>query len=143
VGYRWFARHHPSAVTFPFGFGLTFAHFQFSGFRLTRGSDNEFAAHVTVRNTSGRRGVAVPEFYEMSIDGNEVFRLVGFDRVLLAPGERKRVRVVLNRYVLGNFDDARQKWRIPSGTLEIAMGQSAENLLLKASIRTTGQLLGP
>jgi beta-glucosidase len=143
VGYRWFAGHPSDPVEFPFGFGLSYTQFRFSDLKLTRASDGDITAHVTVRNVGSRPGVAVAEFYETSVGGVSTRRLAGFARVLLAPGQIKEATSALNERVLANFDEARHEWRIPGGTLEVAVGDSAINLLGRASMRMKYRDLGP
>lgn len=142
VGYRWFADHPSDPVEFPFGFGLTYTRFQFSGLRLDRDKEGDIAAHVTVRNVGGRPGVAVAEFYETWVGGNPTRRLAGFARVSLAPGQSREVVVRLDERVLGNYDAARQEWRIPAGPMEVAVGDSASDLLGRATLRMQGRVLG-
>lgn len=135
VGYRWFADHPGDPVVFPFGFGLTYTRFQFSGLTLAHDKEGDIVAHVTVRNIGRRPGVAVAEFYETSVGKVSTRRLAGFARVPLDPGQSREVAARLDQRVLANYDAARQEWRIPAGTLEVAVGDSAIDLLGKASMR--------
>ena len=143
VPYRWFALRPSDPVEFPFGFGLTYTRFQFSGLKLTRGGGGALTADAVVRNVGGRPGVAVAEFYATSLGGIPTRRLVGFARVSLAPGQSREVTTTLDERVLANFEDARSRWRVPAGTLTIAMGDSATDLLGSASAQMEGRSLAP
>src|SRR2546429_9262119 len=58
VGYKWYdAANKP--VLFPFGFGLSYTTFGYSGLRVSTGSETTIG--LTVKNTGSRAGEAVAE----------------------------------------------------------------------------------
>ena len=79
---------------YPFGFGLSYAKFEFSGLTLDRASvksGETVKATVTVRNIGDRAGDEVAEFYIRDLEASTRVprhKLCAFERVSLAPGER-------------------------------------------------------
>src|SRR5207302_9417648 len=60
VGYKWYdAENKP--VLFPFGFGLSYTTFGYSGLRVSTGSETTIG--FTVKNTGSRAGEEVAEVY--------------------------------------------------------------------------------
>jgi beta-glucosidase len=89
-------RYHKGPVLYPFGFGLSYSNFRYSGMKL---STKELAAgeplgvDVDVENTGKVQGDEVAELY---LDfpgqpGAPQIALRGFQRVGLSPGEKKRL----------------------------------------------------
>ena len=76
-------------------------------------------------------------------EGRNVQRLIGWDKVALAPGESRRITVTADRRLLATFDAEAQVWRIPEGRVAVAAGSSAEDLPLKATASLTAGTLPP
>ena len=142
VGYRWFAREGTRPL-FPFGFGLGYTSFRHSDLDVAGGET--VTASLTVTNTGERSGVDTPQVYLLARDaeGRNVQRLIGWDKVALAPGESRRITVTADRRLLATFDAEAQVWRIPEGRVAVAAGSSAEDLPLKATASLTAGTLPP
>jgi beta-glucosidase len=125
VGYRWYARQKAKPL-FPFGYGLSYASFAYSDFSVTGG--NTITAKFTVRNTSKVAGADVPQVYLTSLAGAPELRLIGWDKVVLAPGESRQVTVTVDRRLLARFDAKAHAWRIPAGRYGVALGSSSADL---------------
>jgi beta-glucosidase len=69
-------------------------------------------------------------------------RLLGFERVELAPGESKQVTLTADPRLLSRFDGAADRWRIADGTHEVALGKSAGDLMRIGSANLAGRLFG-
>lgn len=82
---------------YPFGFGLTYTSFAFSGLSVVRrGTMAE--VEFSVANTGNRPGVAVPQVYQREDHApitRPVGRLVRFSREALAPGGSRRVHYAI------------------------------------------------
>ncbi|HET6970676.1 MAG TPA: glycoside hydrolase family 3 C-terminal domain-containing protein, partial [Phenylobacterium sp.] len=120
VGYRWFARKAEKAL-FPFGFGLSYTTFETSGLQV-----KGLSAQFTVRNTGPRAGAAVAQLYLVSRNGEAKRRLVGFQRVDLAPGEARSVSLAIDPRLLADW--AAGGWTIAGGSYAFALGDDAEHL---------------
>jgi beta-glucosidase len=89
-------RYFTGTPLYPFGFGLSYSSFAYSGLsarRTNRGAE----IRVTVRNTSARDGDEVVQVYVAggSGEGAPIRSLRGFQRVRLKAGERREVRFVV------------------------------------------------
>jgi beta-glucosidase len=128
VGYRWVATHD-QAPLFPFGYGLSYTHFGYSGLELTAGKT--ISVSFSVRNEGDRAGKEAAQVYLSSAAGRKVKRLIGFNKVELAPGEEKRVTVSVDSRLLADFDVARQRWRVAPGKYHIEVGGSSMEVKLE------------
>ena len=125
VGYRWYARQKTKPL-FPFGYGLSYASFAYSDFSVTGGAT--VTVNFTVRNISKVAGADVPQVYLTSLAGEPELRLIGWDKVSLAPGESRQVAVTVDRRLLARFDAKAHLWHIPAGRYGIALGTSSADL---------------
>jgi beta-glucosidase len=57
-------------------------------------------------------------------------RLLGFERVQLRPGESRRVKLTAEPRLLARLDKVANQWRIENGTHRVALGKSADDLVL-------------
>lgn len=131
VGYKWFEEHHLTPL-FPFGFGLSYTTYAYSGLSVNRDGTS---ATLTIRNTGSRVGAEIAEVYAVlpKASGESWKRLVGFSRVNLAARESKTVTIPLNQLCESIFnvkDDAME--RIP-GTYTILAGPSSADTPLTAT----------
>jgi beta-glucosidase len=142
IGYRWFDAHR-IAPQFPFGHGLSYTTFKLSKLEVTpKTSDAEHPIKVQfeVANVGQRAGAEVPQVYLglPQAAGEPPKRLVGFDKVWLEPGEKKRVTICIDpqspNHPMGTWDSAAQDWTTPAGNYLVSVGQSATNIPLGQSI---------
>jgi beta-glucosidase len=125
VGYRWYAARGVQPL-FAFGHGLSYTRFEYSDVRVTGG--RVLAIAFDVRNAGPRAGADVPQVYLTSAAGQSRLRLIGFERVELAPGAVRRVTVTADPRLLGSFDEATRQWRIAAGLYRVRVGASAGEL---------------
>ena len=87
---------------------------------------------VDVENTGPRPGREVVQLYLRDPVASVVVpvqRLRGFEKVTLAPGERKTVRLTLGPDDLALLD-ARLQWVVEPGVFEVAVGSSSQEIHL-------------
>ena len=133
VGYKWYdAEHKP--VLFPFGFGLSYTTYAYSGLSVTSGEATTVS--FTVKNTGEREGIEIAEVYASLPEaaGEPPKRLVGWARVKLAAGESKQVSVPVSRDRLTIYDEASDSWKLIPGKYEIRVGGSSEDLPLQETV---------
>jgi beta-glucosidase len=133
VGYKWYdAEKKP--VLFPFGFGLSYTTFAYSGLKITPGDSTTVS--FTVKNTGKRAGSEIAQVYASLPEsaGEPPNRLVGWARIYLAPGESKPATVTVNRDRLTIFDEGSDAWKLPSGQYTIRVGASSRNLPLQQTV---------
>jgi len=130
VGYKWYdAEKKP--VLFPFGFGLSYTTFEYSGLTVTPGQNVEVS--FTIANTGGRSGAEVAEVYAaLPASADEPpKRLVGFTKVKLDAGEKRTVTVEVDPKYLSIFDVKKNGWTLVPGDYTIMVGGSSQDFPLK------------
>jgi len=137
--YRYF-RGEP---LYPFGHGLSYSSFAYSGLSLaatTIQAGQGAVASVLVQNTSQRDGDEVVQLYVgfPQAEGAPLRALRAFARVHLKAGESRRVRLVLGKRDLSHVD-AQGRHVITPGryTLSVGGGQPG-----KGSVAATLQVRG-
>ncbi|MEV5950822.1 glycoside hydrolase family 3 C-terminal domain-containing protein [Streptomyces sp. NPDC051993] len=127
LGYRWYEAEGVAPL-FPFGHGLSYTTFEYSGLTV-RPEDDGLAVGFTVRNTGSRTGTTVAQVYlgpspDLSLD--QAHRaLAGYRRLELEPGRARRVTVRVSTRSLSSWDPARHGWVLGTGTREVTVGVSA------------------
>ena len=136
--YRYF-RGEP---VFPFGFGLSYTRFEYSGLRLSRatvGAGDSLEISVDVKNVGARAGEEVVQLYVRGADAakpaaNRTLR--AFERVALAAGEQKQVRfTIVPERDLATYDETRRAYAVAPGMFEIEVGASSGDLRARGSVR--------
>jgi beta-glucosidase len=133
VGYKWYeAEKKP--VLFPFGFGLSYTTYSYSGLKVSSG--DTVTATFTVANTGAREGSEIAEVYAMLPDAaDEPFkRLVGFTKVKLDAKQKQTVTVDIDPKYLSIWDEAKDGWSLVPGDYTILVGGSLVDLPLKAVV---------
>ena len=91
---------------------------------------------LNVTNTGKREGKEVAQLYFRDIVSSvsvPVKQLIGFEKVLLAPGETKRITFKISPKDLALWDENMQFVTEP-GLFEIMVGRSADDILLRENI---------
>ncbi|MGH8216780.1 MAG: beta-glucosidase, partial [Rhodanobacteraceae bacterium] len=135
VGYRWYQRQHLEPL-FPFGYGLTYTHFEYSGFEA-RIEQGRLAATFTVTNRGPREGVDVPQLYVTLPGRGEVRRLAGWCRITLKPGQSAHLEATADPRLLVDFDSRGQHWQRPAGAYLLQLGHSATSFQGQGKVRMT------
>jgi beta-glucosidase len=138
VGYRYYDTKKVEPQ-FPFGFGLSYSTFEYSGLDIhsSRIGSKEPAVTVTVKNTGSRAGAEVVELYlhdgHSKIDRPE-HELKGFRRVELKPGESKQVEFWLGRQDFSYWSPEKKGWVADAGAFEVQVGGSSRDIELKGPL---------
>jgi beta-glucosidase len=133
VGYKWYDAEK-KAVLFPFGYGLSYTTYRYSGLSVTRG--DKVRVTFTLANSGAREGAEIAEVYAALPASAEEppKRLVGWSKVQLKAGEQKSVEVEIDPKYLSIFDEAKDGWTLVPGDYTIMVGGSSEKLPLKATV---------
>jgi beta-glucosidase len=139
VGYRWFDKEG-TAPLFPFGFGLSYSTFDYSGLAVSKTSDGGLDVAVTIKNTGAIDSDEVPQVY-LSAPGNvpegvhfPVQALVSFDRVHLKKGESQNVTLHVAPRQLQYWSTKEGKWITATGKRTVSVGASSRDLRLNQEI---------
>ncbi len=134
VGYRWYDCKDV-AVAYPFGFGLSYAQFQYSNVQVLPTAEG-FDVQFTLTNTSDVDAEEVAQVYvarPQSHIERPVKELKGFQRVALKGGEKKAVTIPVRRSDLCHWDETAQSWMLEPGNIDVLVGGSSTQLPLRAS----------
>ncbi len=119
-----------------FGYGLSYTSFEYSNLQITPGEigpAGEVYVSVDVKNTGKRDGKEVVQLYindVISSMSTPVKELKGFEKLSLAPGEKKTVRFKLISEHL-SFLDRNLEPVVESGMFDVMVGSSSEDIRLK------------
>jgi beta-glucosidase len=133
VGYKWYDAEK-KAVLFPFGHGLSYTTYSYSGLKVTPGKNPKVT--FTLKNTGKRDGAEVAQIYAAlpAAAAEPPRRLVGFNKVLLKAGESKEVTVEVNPKYLSIFNVEQNGWQLLPGEYSFMVGGSSQSLPLKQSV---------
>jgi beta-glucosidase len=139
VGYRWFD-HEKIDPLFPFGYGLSYTTFAYSGLKVAKSADDGFDVSLKITNTGKVASDEVPQVYlsapSQIPDGVQfpVRSLVAFDRIHLGAGEGKTVTMHVAPRQLEYWSTANGKWTRASGSRTLSVGASSRDLKLEQAI---------
>jgi beta-glucosidase len=124
IGYRWYEVSHRQPL-FAFGYGLSYTTFKYSDLHLDAKART---AQFKLTNTGAMRGAEVPQMYVRLPDsaGEPFFRLAGWQRVDLAPGEARTVTIPIDPHYISMFDEKTDAWKLVPGTYEVHIGRSSQ-----------------
>jgi beta-glucosidase len=130
VGYKWYDAKDKTPL-FPFGFGLSYTTYKYSNLKTSK---EGVAFEVT--NTGPHGGAEIAEVYATlpQASGEQFNRLVAWQKIKLAPGESKPVRLRLDPFYLSIFNADKDAWELVPGEYIIQAGSSSRDLPLRGSI---------
>ncbi len=135
VGYRYYDTAK-RAVKYPFGFGLSYTSFAYSGLEL-----KPDGVSFTIKNTGPVEGAEIAQVYIAAPRGG-VFcpekELRGFARVSLAPNEDRRVFVALPERAFQYWNTIEQRWATAGGRYEVLVGASSRDIRLRGHVEREG-----
>jgi len=139
VGYRWYDAMARTPA-FAFGYGLSYSSFKLASPSVASGTNGTYKVSVVVTNTGRMAGAEVPQVYVglPSSTGEPPRRLVGFQKVSLAPGASQTISITIDpnaaNHPLGTWDKDAQQCTIPSGAYPVYVGNSSRDLVLAGTI---------
>jgi beta-glucosidase len=140
VGYR----HYDAkaiAPLFPFGHGLSYTRFEYSGLKLTRSpaaNDAPLLVELTLANIGEREAAEVVQVYVEDLRASlprPVRELKGFRKVFLKPGETQAVAIPLGREAFEFYEPTRGGWLAERGLFRIHVGGSSRDIRLAGDFR--------
>ena len=126
VGYRWYDQQGIQPM-FPFGFGLSYTQFGYSNLQVASQVDGTTPVGVTatVTNEGSVAGSDVAQLYLQfpAAAGEPPRKLVGFQRVTLAPGQSTTVQFTINPRDEWWWNNG--KWNETPGAYGVYVGNSS------------------
>lgn len=135
-----FGKTNVYGALYPFAYGLSYTTFEYSNLVVTpekQNGNSNIKVTVDIKNTGKRKGDEVVQLYfkdEVSSVTVYEMQLRGFERIMLEPGEKKKVLFILkpDDIALLNKD---MKKVVEPGTFEIQIGSSSEDIRLKKKFK--------
>jgi beta-glucosidase len=140
VGYRYYDTHHQNPL-FPFGYGLSYSTFSYSGLRLHPGPRGSEIATVTVTNTGRTAGAEVAQLYltDPASAGEPPYQLKGFQKITLAPGRSQQVTFGISRQDMSYYNSATNGWAAAPGSYRVSIGSNERDLAVSDSYQASGR----
>jgi beta-glucosidase len=136
VGYRWLDTKN-IAPLFPFGHGLSYTSFEYSGLRVLQQDPEKLHVELTLKNTGKMKGKEVVQCY-IRDEKCSVLRpykeLKAFQKIELSPGQSTTVSFNITKTALSFFNENSGKWTFEPGNFTIMTGSSSRDIRLTSSI---------
>ena len=118
---------------FPFGYGLSYTEFKYGNLVIPASLNKDESLHlsVDVTNTGDMEGDEVVQVYihdKRATVARPMKELAAFKRIVLAPGETKRVEIDIP-YRQFSMWDANMKQRVEEGVFEVWLGKNADEII--------------
>ena len=145
IGYRYYDKK-AMEVLFPFGHGLSYTTFAYSG--LTASAEpltetDRVTVSCTVTNTGSCAGKETVQLYagmKQSAVRRPVRELKGFEKVFLQPGESKQVTFTLDIRTFAYYEPRIHDWFLESGEGIVEIGSSSRDIRLRGSVRIASSM---
>ncbi len=124
----------PITPLYPFGYGLSYTHFDYSRLRLandTLKAGKELLVSITIRNTGDYTGEEVVQLYlrdKVASVTRPVQELKAFKKITLAPGEEQEVTFIITHDML-EFYDIHMNRVVEPGEFSVRVGTSSADYL--------------
>jgi beta-glucosidase len=129
----------PGTPLYPFGYGLSYTEFKESNLRIEPqqiSAGGNARVTVDVENLGKLAGAEIVQLYvheRFTPVSTPVKQLRGFERVALAPGQKKSVTFTLGLEEL-QLLDSDMHWVVVPGTFDIMIGKSSADIALQGSL---------
>lgn len=137
VGYRYY-EYANLDVAFPFGYGLSYANFEYSDLEIVKKTELDYEVSFTVTNTSDTDGKEICQLYvhdPFCYVSRPYKELRGFEKATLRAGESCRVSIPLHKRSFAYYSPTLHDWFVENGDFEIMIGASSRDIRLMQKIR--------
>ena len=135
-----------SRVQWPFGYGLSYATFEYSNLKTdqeTSTTSEGIVLSFDVKNTGKMAADEISQVYLSPTTDKQHIRpiqLQGFTRLSLKPGESKTVKMKLYTEQFGFYShEGQRQWNIAPGTFLVKVGASSTDIRLQQQVTLKGE----
>jgi beta-glucosidase len=139
LGYRGYDRKSTKAL-YPFGFGLSYTTFAYSNIQVSPAvvaGNAPIRVSYDVTNTGQRAGAEISQVYVGPSNApvsRPIKELKGYSKVMLQPGQTRRVTVELNGRALAYYEPSDRAWIVDDDIFRISVGSSSQDIQLTAQL---------
>lgn len=132
-------RYFKGKPLFPFGYGLSYTKFDYSGLKLSKaamGKSDSLTVELNVRNSGVYDGDEVVQLYIKNLSTKNPQpnkSLKGFKRISLKKGESKPVTFLIHARDVKYFDEREDAYIVEACQYEMQVGASSEDIRLKGT----------
>ena len=145
VGYRWYDQQHLTPL-YPFGYGLSYTRFAYSGLRWAPARDGGLDVAFRVTNTGSVTGDEVPQVYLGAPDSpppGVAFAdraLAAYGRITLRPGQSQTVSLHVPLRQLQYWDTGAARWITATGPRPLYAAGNERSTGLTTTIHGGGKV---
>ncbi|MCC8150246.1 MAG: glycoside hydrolase family 3 C-terminal domain-containing protein [Lachnospiraceae bacterium] len=135
VGYRYYEKKK-LPVRYAFGYGISYTDFQYSDLKISKSHVREgepVIVSCNITNTGDVAGKEIVQLYirdVLSTVDRPYKELKGFEKVTLAPGERKTVTFELDARSFAYYDTRINDWHVETGEFELMIAAASDDVRL-------------
>ncbi len=139
VGYRYYDTKHIKTL-FPFGYGLSYTNFNYSGLEITPNplkESDKINVTLFVENVGKVAGNDIVQLYvhqEKSSLERPAKELKAYKKVYLEPGQKKKVTLTLNAKDMSYYNPKKKSWVLEHGYYDILIGKSSKDIVLNRRV---------
>lgn len=136
VGYKYYAKNN-IPVQFPFGYGLSYAKFEYSDLKIEKKGEAEYLISYNVKNISDVDAKEISQVYVKDVFAMvdvPSLSLAAFAKTEIKAGETKRISHLLDKNVFEYYSTVKKDWYIENGYFEILIGASSQDIRLSERI---------
>ena len=130
VGYRYFSTTG-RAVSYPFGFGLSYTTFAYSK-PAVKATKDGFTAQITITNSGKVAGKEAVQLYVSAPSGGlekPAVELKSFAKTReLLPGESQTLTMHVTNYDLASYNETTQSWETAAGKYTVRFSASVDDV---------------
>jgi len=136
IGYRHYDKNELN-VLYPFGYGLSYASFEYSDLSVTKNGDYDYLVTYKIKNTSKIDAKEISQVYVKDVFSSVVRpirELKGFSKDFIKAGEEKTVTINLDKRAFAYYSVAYDEWIVEKGSFVIEVGSSSRDIKLSVEI---------
>ncbi|MCC8144848.1 MAG: glycoside hydrolase family 3 C-terminal domain-containing protein [Bacteroidales bacterium] len=137
VGYRGYDKKDITPL-FPFGFGLSYTTFDYSGLKINKKQNNSVEISFRIKNTGKYEGAEIAQVYikdRVASEERPLKELKGFEKIRLKPGEEAPVTITLSEEDFSFYSSKHHQWIFEKGEFDIKIGRSSRDIVLEETVK--------